>query len=110
MLNTITYTLKSMTPYADVTIVLAIVLCSLQSVTSQVTCGAGEFVATSDAGNDICRTCPQDTYKTGDLASATLRQCIACPDDSPRTLMTGATTEADCTYGMLYLRHSDNSL
>ena len=102
MLNAITCTLKSMTPHADVTIVLAIVLCSLQSVTSQVTCGAGEFVATSVAGNDICRTCPQDTYKPGDPASATLRQCIACPDDRPRTLMTGAPADAYCAYGTFY--------
>ena len=103
------HVLITMKALSCVTVALTIWLFSPSSVTSQVTCGAGEFVATSDAGNDICRTCPQDTYKTGDLASATLRQCIACPDDSPRTLMTGATTEADCAYGM-YLRHIDNSL
>ena len=104
------YGLINMKALSCVTISFTIWLFSPSPVTSQVTCGAGEFVATSDAGNDICRTCPQDTYKTGDPAAAALRQCIACPDDSPRTLMTGATTEADCTYGMLYLRHSDNSL
>ena len=71
-------------------------------------CDAGEFLdVTLDGevfeveqeGFGICIACPRDTYQPENATDTP--NCIECPPEAPRNLITGSTSASDCVYGSL---------
>ena len=58
-------------------------------------CGPGLYSGTNEAGNELCLSCPQDTYKE---ATNENTECISCPANAPRNHKTGSSDPAECIY------------
>ena len=58
-----------------------------------------EILEVGPGGSGVCLTCPRDTYQPENATDTP--NCIECPPEAPRNLITGSTSVFDCVYGLL---------